>query len=165
MSVCLLYHFVGDIKCFVWVLYCEMCLLYQKCVRSPGSARTRCMGEAYNAFPDLLAGLALVLRASTFTHACCTWGKKNRCLLRKRQICVFSTANLRESIAAISKTIISKTTDNRKWQYGYPNRKYLYLRKYNRYHQNSNGKFEVFDLGELEQSISIAIPIITDNRK
>ena len=30
--------------------------------------------------------------------------------------------------------MISTTIENWKWQYGHPNRKYLYLRKYDRYH-------------------------------
>jgi len=47
--------------------------------------------------------------------------------LEKRQICFFSTANLGESIMEISKTVTLKTTDNRKYQYSHPNRKYLSL--------------------------------------
>jgi len=67
----------------------------------------------------------------------------------------------------ISRTIISKTTDNRKQQLGHPNRKYLYhistfgldgqvvvyLRQYDRCHLNSNGKPKIFDHGEHEESI------------
>jgi len=34
-------------------------------------------------------------------------------------------------------------------------RKHLYLWKYDRYHQNSNGKRKVFDHGELEESVPI----------
>jgi len=39
-----------------------------------------------------------------------------------------------------SKTVLSMTTDNRKWQYGHPNRKFLYLWKCYTYCRNFNGK-------------------------
>jgi len=44
--------------------------------------------------------------------------------------------------------------DNRKQQYGHPNQKYLYLQKYDKYRQNSNGKPGVFDYDQLKESVS-----------
>jgi len=37
---------------------------------------------------------------------------------------------------------------------GHPNRKYLYLRQYDRYHYNSDGKPGVLDYGELAESVN-----------
>jgi len=39
---------------------------------------------------------------------------------------------------------IAITTDNRKWQYGHSNRKYLYVWNYGRQDDSSNGKLWVY---------------------
>jgi len=52
--------------------------------------------------------------------------------------------------------MISTTIDNRKWQYGPTNRKYLYhlcVRKCDSHHRNSNGKTGDFDHDEFEVSV------------
>jgi len=73
----------------------------------------------------------------------------------------FTKSNLGEATMTNSKKayqMISTSTDNWKWYYGQPNRKYLiYLPKYDRYHRNSNGKSDVFDHGELEESVAISL--------
>jgi len=48
--------------------------------------------------------------------------------------------------------VIATMTDNRTWQGGPPNRKYLYLWNYDRQNDNSNGKSGVFDHAQLEET-------------
>jgi len=49
--------------------------------------------------------------------------------------------------------VIATTTDNRKWQCGRQNRKYLYLWNRDIYDRNSKGKSGVFDHAELEETV------------
>jgi len=48
--------------------------------------------------------------------------------------------------------VIAIMTDNRKWQCGPQNRKYLYIWNYERQNDNSNGKSVVFDHAQLEET-------------
>jgi len=66
---------------------------------------------------------------------------------------VFLPRQVQRNCAQINATL----TDNRKWQYGYPN---LYPRKYDRYHQNSNSNSACF---RPQRARAIATTI--DNRK
>jgi len=59
-------------------------------------------------------------------------GKKTHVLKKKNNKCVRFQLHLGFSIMASSKKVIATMTINRKYQYGSPNRKYLYLWNYDR---------------------------------
>ena len=68
----------------------------------------------------------------------------------QRQICYFRLQRARRSCLQASTT----TTENRKWQYGRQNRKYIYpsLEIWQQ-HRNSNGKSRLFDYSELQETV------------
>jgi len=68
----------------------------------------------------------------------------------QRQILDFRPGDWRARIKCSQLT--ATMTDNRKWQCGRQNRKYLYLWNYNRQDDNSNGKSESFDHAQLEET-------------
>jgi len=61
--------------------------------------------------------------------------------------------------------VIAAMTDNRKWQCGPPNRKYLYLWNFDSQDDNSNGNLEGFRPRPARRNWPRAIATTTDNRK